>query len=600
MITPIAIDTETHKFAPGNMSPKVVCMSWAKSSKGMRCILTGYPIEKEFSLFLDQKCLIIGHNIQYDMRCLIATFPELKQKIFEAYREGRVSCTQIRERLLDIAEDKLTKKGYSLADLAKKYFDEIIEKEDTWRLRYEELEDVPFSDWPRDAIDYSLKDSELALRIWQEQEKRKHKLDYSLPTEKLDVYASFCLGLMHSWGVETDQEYAINLWNEQVKKMTSLAKEIEPSGLMVVSNAPLDLFNNDITKPPKTKKNLSKIRELILKTYPGNPPRTRPSAAHPQGQIKYDAETLEECNHPDLKKLLEFSKIEKNMSMTLSKFVGHPIVHANFHAVGGVSDRTSSSNPNLQQVPQKGGFRECVVPREDHVFLASDFDSQEMRTLGQAALTLVGHSKLASMYQKDRKFDPHTDFAKLVFNTDNPTKEQRQQTKVANFGFPGGLKAKNFVKYAKGWGVTITQQQGQKLLDAWFEQWPEMGLYFDMVQNIVGGADYGTQVIPQSEFRRGGVGYNDCANGYFQTLAAHASKEALCEITYRCYCDRTSALFNSRPVLYVHDEVISETPKHKAEKAAKEKVRIMIKAMEKWTPDVPAASSSKIMDRWVK
>jgi DNA polymerase I-like protein with 3'-5' exonuclease and polymerase domains len=50
----------------------------------------------------------------------------------------------------------------------------------------------------------------------------------------------------------------------------------------------------------------------------------------------------------------------------------------------------------------------------------------------------------------------------------------------------------------------------------------------------------------------------------------------------------------------VHDEVISETPKHKAERAAKEKVRIMIKAMEKWTPDVPAASSSKIMDRWVK
>jgi DNA polymerase I-like protein with 3'-5' exonuclease and polymerase domains len=592
-MTPVAIDTETRRFSPGNMSPKVVCMSWA-FLKEFPGIETKAAIKIQFSKFLDQKCHIIGHNIQYDMRCLIATFPELKQKIFEAYREGRVSCTQIRERLLDIAEDKLTKKGYSLASLAKKYFGEIIEKEDTWRLRYEELENVPFSDWPQDAIDYSLKDAELPLRIWQEQEKRKHKLDYSLPTEKLDVYASFCLGLMHSWGVETDQEYAINLWNEQVKKMSRLANQIWSTGLMSVSSIPLDLFSKDITKPPKTKKNLSKIRELILKTYPGNPPKT------PKGQIKYDAETLEECNHPDLKKLLEFSKIEKGLSTFLSKVVGHSVVHANFHAVGGVSNRTSCRGPNLQQVPRGGGFRECFVPREGHVFLASDFDSQEMRTLGQAALALVGHSKLASMYQKDRKFDPHTDFAKLVFNTDSPTKEQRQQTKVANFGFPGGLKAKNFVKYAKGWGVTITQKQGQKLLDAWFEQWPEMGPYFDMVQNVVGGADYGTQVIPQSGFRRAGVGYNDCANGYFQTLAAHASKEALCEITYRCYCDRTSALFNSRPVLYVHDEVISETPKHKAERAAKEKVRIMIKAMEKWTPDVPAASSSKIMDRWVK
>jgi DNA polymerase I-like protein with 3'-5' exonuclease and polymerase domains len=453
---PVAIDTETRRFSPGNMSPKVVCMSWA-FLKEFPGIETKEAIKIQFFNFLDQKCHIIGHNIQYDMRCLIATFPDLKQKIFEAYREGRVSCTQIRERLLDIAEDKLTKRGYTLADLAK----------NTWRLRYEELENVPFSDWPQDAIDYSLKDAELPLRIWQEQEKRKHKLDYSIPTEKLDVYASFCLGLMHSWGVETDQEYAINLWNEQVKKMSRLANQIWSTGLMSVSSIPLDLFSKDIIKPPKTKKNLSKIRELILKTYPGNPPKT------PKGQIKYDAETLEECNHPDLKKLLEFSKIEKGLSTFLSKVVGHSIVHANFHAVGGVSNRTSCSGPN-------------------------DFDSQEMRTLGQAALALVGHSKLASMYQKDRKFDPHTDFAKLVFNTDSPTKEQRQQTKVANFGFPGGLKAKNFVKYAKGWGVTITQKQGQKLLDAWFEQWPEMGPYFDMVQNVVGGADYGTQVIPQS------------------------------------------------------------------------------------------------------
>lgn len=592
---PIAIDTETHRFSPGNMSPRVVCMSYMEFQPAHTLYnLVKDSTKKEMERILKKNYHIIGHNIQYDMRCLIATFPELKQKIFEAYREGRVSCTQIRERLLDIAEDKLTKRGYTLADLTKKYFGEVIEKEDTWRTRYEELEDVPLQDWPQDAIDYSLKDSELALKIWQEQEKRKHKLDYSLPTESLDVYASFCLGLMHSWGVETDQEYAVKLWNEQVTKMTSLAKEIEPTGLMSVSNAPLDLFNNDITKPPITKKNLSKIRELILKTYPGTPPKT------PKGQIKYDAETLEECNHSDLKKLTEFSKIEKGLSTFLSKVVGFPVVHANFHAVGGVSNRTSCSGPNLQQVPRGGGFRECFVPRKDHVFLASDFDSQEMRTLGQAALDLVGHSKLARMYQKDRKFDPHTDFAKLVFNTDNPSKEQRQQTKVANFGFPGGLKAKNFVKYAKGWGVIITQKEGQKLLDVWFEQWPEMGPYFDIVQNIVGGADYGTQVIPQSGFRRAGVGYNDCANGFFSTLAAHASKEALCEITYRCFCVRTSWLYNSRPVNFVHDEVMSETPKHKAKKAAKEKETIMIQAMEKWTPDVPAASSSKIMDRWVK
>ncbi len=586
-----AIDTETHLFGPGNMSPKIVCLSISLSAvlyKDEDILI------KMTELLNNPDVLIIGHNVAYDMRCFVRAFPKLKQAVFAAYETGRVSCTVIRERLLDIAEDQLKTKGYALADLSKKYLGEHLEKIDTWRLRYSELEDIPLSQWPQEAIDYAQKDADVTSNVWEAQEKRKERMDYSIPTEAADVRAAFALGLMSSWGIETDQKYTIKRWNEEVSKLTELATKLSTTGLVNVSAPQLDIFSSAYLALPKTKKNLDKIRALVKKTSNGYAKKTE------KGNIKTDAKAIENCNHPDLKLLLEFSRIEKGVSTFLSKVINAPIVHANFHAVGGTSNRTSCSGPNLQQIPRAPGFRECFVPRAGHLFLACDFDSQEMRTLGQAALDLCGHSKLARMYQRDRMFDPHNDFAKKLFHTNTPTKEQRQQTKVANFGFPGGLKARSFVAYAQNWGVETTEQEGQRLLDMWFEQWPEMTDYFRIVGNIAGSAGYGTQTIKQSGFRRQGVGYNDCANGFFQTLAAHASKQALWEVTKKCFCDRTSKLYGSRPVLFIHDEIILETPEFAIDEAGKELEQIMINAMEHWTPDVPAAASASVMHRWSK
>jgi DNA polymerase-1 len=258
------------------------------------------------------------------------------------------------------------------------------------------------------------------------------------------------------------------------------------------------------------------------------------------------------------------------------------------------------------------GIRECFRARAGTFFLACDFDAQEMRTLAQSCLDIVGSSKLAERFQADRHFDPHLEFAAMLAKIsvteaqqrkaegDPRIKELRQQSKAANFGYPGGMGSERFIGYARGYGVTLTEMQSADLRESWFAQWPEMRDYFVHVQNVIGSAGCGQQTIPQSGFVRGNCGYSDTANGYFQTLAAHASKAALFEVAHRAFCRHDSYLYGSRPVLFIHDEIVLETPIEAGHDAAKELERTMIETLEKWTPEVPAAASATLMKRWSK
>jgi DNA polymerase I-like protein with 3'-5' exonuclease and polymerase domains len=159
---------------------------------------------------------------------------------------------------------------------------------------------------------------------------------------------------------------------------------------------------------------------------------------------------------------------------------------------------------------------------------------------------------------------------------------------------------RSFTQYAKQWGLELNEFEARQIRDNWLNQWSEMKSYFDHVSALVGDVNMGTQVIPRSGFKRGLVGYKDCCNGYFQTLAAHASKTALWAVVRKCYTDRDSALYGSRPVLFIHDEIILETPEEVGHEAAQAIELTMSAAMQAWTPDVPAMASAVLMDCWSK
>jgi len=623
----LAIDTETHLFSPGNMAPKIVCASYALGEQS-GILATPEQVENLFRDALKDAAtgalLIVGHFIAYDMACVCASFPCLLPLVFAAYDADGITDTANRERLLDIAtgsfrlavsaEGDTSKTEYSLADCIKYKFGEHLEKENTWRLRYAELESVPLDQWPRDAVDYAVNDAVACLRLYHNQEESKRRLNYFLPTEFEEARADFALKLMTNHGILTDQPRVLAFWNETVERMDVLADQLVACGLARLKRRgkQSDLFEAessvDRAEVPSITQDLLATRRQVESTYPGTVPRTE------KGSVSTAAEVLTQCHSPELQALVEYKSHEKSVSTFLSKFFS-PLIHADFRAIGAASNRTSCSKPNLQQLPRAPGFRECFVPRPGRVFCACDFDTQEMRTLAQSCLDICGRSKLAERYQADAWFDPHLEFAAGLLGIDveeaqtrkrggdKEIKNMRQAAKACNFGYPGGLGPAGFVNYARNsWGLNLGELRAKELKQAWLDQWPEMYSYFEHVRNVVGWKrdSLGTIQIPQSGFVRGGLGFTDACNSYFQTLASHCSKRALWEVTKRCYAVESSAMYGSRPVWFVHDEIGLEVPEARGWEVGFEMPVIMVEAMNVYTPQVPSNAGAVLMGRWSK
>ena len=59
--------------------------------------------------------------------------------------------------------------------------------------------------------------------------------------------------------------------------------------------------------------------------------------------------------------------------------------------------RTSCADPNIQNLPRSGGFREAFVPASEHVYLIIDYSFIELRTLAAVCEARYGRSTLAGM-----------------------------------------------------------------------------------------------------------------------------------------------------------------------------------------------------------
>lgn len=282
------------------------------------------------------------------------------------------------------------------------------------------------------------------------------------------------------------------------------------------------------------------------------------------------------------------------------------------------------SKPNLQNLPRgkkdKDGtwhghahlVREAFVPRAGNYFVFCDYDSLEVRALGQVLYETVGGTTLKEAYSANPNFDPHTRFAATIMGiseTDALAKKKakdpelanyRQNAKAAVFGYPGGMGPKKMRDYAfKAYGITMSEGEARALRENYFRWLPEIKVYHDRIARAVeAGPIQITQL--RSDRKRGGVGFSDCANGYFQGLAADGAKKALWEVARGCYVTKTSPLYGCRPVAFIHDEIGIEAPIGQHHEAAVELERVMNEAMSWALPDVPATSSPAVCERWYK
>lgn len=288
----VGFDTETHLITDADPIPPLVCITFSEApyiyGGTHESKLEG--ARKLISYLCDDSVIIVGHNVFYDISVIIRFFsevnPENELDLFKFFwakiRTGKIRDTGVTSKLISIQKDWLRfdpKFGgpakFSLADLVKRHLDIQMtgkDDEDAWRRRYSELDNIPLSQWPQDAIDYPIKDAQLSKDLYV------HLLA-KFPTsldEVFQVESAWVLHRMGVWGIATDPERA-HLLDE---KITPIIKACQK-----------ELIIDGFLRPPEYTVRRDKLKEAILTELGDRAPLTA------GGEISLSAKVFSSCKN---------------------------------------------------------------------------------------------------------------------------------------------------------------------------------------------------------------------------------------------------------------------------------------------------------------
>ena len=658
-------DNETCLFRPGVMAPELVCTSFAAPGLGAGILHANDPrLLPLITSWLEGHDILAGHHFPYDLATWCAKWPHLVPLVFAKFDRDEITDTLIRQQLLDIAagefrgvlrkfEKEITQEeevckvhgdacinhmacgnaghlvlqnvtrivqgakwiphNYNLDDLIYRASGRRLDK-NTWRLRYGEFIDVPVEQWPAGARQYPIDDSIACLEVLLKQEVHAQYI----PDQFRQTRAAWGLHLTHLWGLRTHAPGVELLERETVAAIAEIEGGLREAGLIRTEISKLT------GKPTKKdgSRNVAAARKLMVQVCEtvGKPVRLTDG-----GQVSLDSDACEASENELLEDYAELTSLKavlnKDLPMLRAGMV-YP-VHTTFGMAA--SCRSTSSKPNVQNPRRLPGIREAFIPRKGKVYAIADFSGLELHTLAQTCVTLFRQSQLA--VELNAGIDPHTSFAAKILgisyeegkrrkknSEDKEFDNARQTAKVFNFGSPGGLGAENLCMFArKTYNVILTEpitpsepdpfRRAKVLKQQWMDHYPEMRIFFKHVGDLMEQSEEGHGIVQQlfSNRWRGGCHYTAACNTYFQGLGADAAKRALYLVTRACYAETSSVLYGSRPVNFVHDEVILEVDDDAyAHDKAMELGRVMIAGANEFLPDVPSRAEPLLARCWSK
>jgi DNA polymerase I-like protein with 3'-5' exonuclease and polymerase domains len=255
----------------------------------------------------------------------------------------------------------------------------------------------------------------------------------------------------------------------------------------------------------------------------------------------------------------------------LWKFAHGDRLYGTFRQCGSETGRMSSAKPNLQNIPKNTlAVRYCVCAGEGKVLVAADLDNAELRTLAAFA----GDGELQRAFA--RGADIHQETA-------NALGISRDEGKTLNFatiyGAGSGLIAER---------LHCTKLQARRILDRWFEQYPEVAQLRSRLRRTVQRQGYLESIGGRHHFWPEGPNHTllnrlvsgSCADMF--KLAAIALHDAGVET-----------------VLYVHDEVVAEVDEDRAEDTAALLAEILPRPMKRGDAEVDClVAKAEIHKRW--
>lgn len=589
----ISWDKETHPFDRAQAAPRPVCVSWSQDLGPAKVARMADPGVREMFLeWLTGHARMVGTWCAFDLAVLAEYWPWTIRLIWNKLYRDEIQDIGINEQLLDLAEYGNTDREYSLEALTARHGLPAVDKSGPWRLEYGRLENIPVESWPQGAVDYVLGDADRPGRIFLKQQARdeawaQRKGAPALHLAGFEMRASFCGQLTFCWGIMADE---------------TRARELKASLDQFLEEAKTDLVKAGLVRANGTK-DTKKAQAYMAATMEalGLPCRMTDTNA-----ISLDKEACEASGDALLKKYSAYAQAGTLLSRAEDLCDGVKLPLQPSYNTLLETGRTSVRKPKppfkgvqSQNMPQKVGAREVFTPRPGHVFSIADYEGAESHSLAQVQYDLFGRSVLGDLLNQGK--DMHKWFAGVVRGMSYEqfqawekqdkaaAKQARDRAKPFNFGLPGGMGWETFMTYAwEANRVKLTPKEAQDLCELWKDAM-EIRPYFAHISKLMGKRRGGLATFKhiRSGRWRGRVPYCATANSQFQELTATAAKDAWAEVCRRCYSVKSSALWNSRPVWYTHDEIALETPLEIGHDAAMELTAVMEERFNKWHPDCP-------------
>lgn len=277
---------------------------------------------------------------------------------------------------------------------------------------------------------------------------------------------------------------------------------------------------------------------------------------------KTDAAVLEQFDrHPLVAKVLEYRETAKLLNTyieVLPRLIKRSTgrVHTEFHQIGTVTGRLSSSNPNLQNIPVRTvegrQIRAAIAaPGENEIIVAGDYSQIELRVLAHLAQDPAMISAFTS------GADIHRETAARIqgCKPEEVTPAQRAAAKAINFGIIYGMGAQRLAREQE-----IPLSEAKAFIDRYFATYSGVKAYIER-QHELGRTHHLTRTlfgrprpIPTQGGRAARMADNVAVNSPIQGTAADLMKLGMIRLHHALKGMR------SRIVLQVHDELVLEVP----------------------------------------
>ena len=368
------------------------------------------------------------------------------------------------------------------------------------------------------------------------------------------------LALMEATGIRIDTDYLGELSRElkaTLERLESDAKEAAGTDFNLASPKQLgellfDTLGLDRKKSRKTKTGWSTDATVLEKL----------EEAHPVVPLVLEHRTLSKLKSTYVDALPALMEAETGR------------VHTDFNQAVTATGRLSSSNPNLQNIPVRTEFsrriRKAFLPEAGWTLISADYSQIELRILAH----LSGEEVLVKAYQSGD--DVHALTARLLFEKDEVTSDERRMGKTINFGVIYGMGVQRFARE-----TGVSQAEAKEFLSKYKQRYPKVFAFLELQERLALSRGYVETILGRRRpfafdpsglgrhlgkdpleieldvARRGGMEAQQlraAANAPIQGSSADIIKLAMVQLQQRL----TERALPARLLLQVHDELVLE------------------------------------------